>query len=276
MSPKVLVLDLDGTTLTTQKRVSPRDVAAVRALIDHGVQVTIATGRLFSGTQWVAETLGITGSVAILNGSEIVDAQTGVRHHGCYVPPPSRDLVRRALAASGLDPILFHSERIHHPRHLSEHAWYLAIWTPQVHAHDDVCSVEDWHAHEVLGVCALGDPERIAEAAGALERALPSGLGVEAFSTWFGPDVLLVRSALENKGTALARLAADRSASIEDCVVVGDWLNDLPMLRSAARSFAMGHALDVVKEAADEVLAATSERGGGVAEVVERVWGLSL
>jgi hydroxymethylpyrimidine pyrophosphatase-like HAD family hydrolase len=46
------------------------------------------------------------------------------------------------------------------------------------------------------------------------------------------------------------------------------------MLKVAGRSFAMGQAHDHVKQSATDVLSATSEQGGGVAEVVKGLWGL--
>jgi len=46
------------------------------------------------------------------------------------------------------------------------------------------------------------------------------------------------------------------------------------MLAAAGRAFAMGHARDDVKAAAGEVLDATRQTGGAIAEVARRVWGV--
>jgi hydroxymethylpyrimidine pyrophosphatase-like HAD family hydrolase len=56
-------------------------------------------------------------------------------------------------------------------------------------------------------------------------------------------------------------------------VVVGDWLNDLPMFEVAGRSFAMGQAPEDVKRAATDRLKADGMRGGGIAEAIRRAFG---
>ena len=63
--------------------------------------------------------------------------------------------------------------------------------------------------------------------------------------------------------------------SPERTVAVGDWLNDLPMLRRAGLSFAMAHSDARVLEAAKQVLRTERGAGGAVAEVAERVWGIT-
>jgi hydroxymethylpyrimidine pyrophosphatase-like HAD family hydrolase len=48
------------------------------------------------------------------------------------------------------------------------------------------------------------------------------------------------------------------------------------MLKTAGKSFAMGHAMDRVREAADDVLDADRTTGGAVAEIAKRVWGVEI
>ena len=45
MSIKLVVTDLDGTLLTSDKKVSPRAMRAIEAMRERGVHFTIATGR---------------------------------------------------------------------------------------------------------------------------------------------------------------------------------------------------------------------------------------
>jgi hydroxymethylpyrimidine pyrophosphatase-like HAD family hydrolase len=55
-----------------------------------------------------------------------------------------------------------------------------------------------------------------------------------------------------------------------EVVAVGDWLNDIPMLRRAGRSFAMAQAPHAVKAAATDILKASAHTGGGLAEAAQR------
>lgn len=276
-NPRMLVLDLDGTTLTADRTITDRDRRAARALRERGVHVTIATGRLFTGTQWVAHALGVRGTVAVMNGSELVDAGTGAVRHGRYVSREERSTIRRVLARGGLSTFLFGSRRIHLGLADERHRSYLDVWTDDLECHDDVFQAPEWEiARDIVAVCAIGDRARVDEACDVLGGDLPATLTSEVFDTYAGERFLALRHVDEDKGTALGRMAAERGCTAAECVAVGDWLNDLPMLRVAGRSFAMRHAVDEVQEAAGEVLDAGRGQGGAVAEVAARVWGVEV
>jgi hydroxymethylpyrimidine pyrophosphatase-like HAD family hydrolase len=63
-------------------------------------------------------------------------------------------------------------------------------------------------------------------------------------------------------------LVEQLSISANEVATIGDWYNDISMLKWAGHSFAMGQAPEEVKEAAKHSLRATAETGGGVAEVM--------
>ncbi len=275
MKHKVLVVDLDGTTLDARGQLGERDVAAAQALRRAGVHVTIATGRLFTGTQWVARALGVQGSVALMNGSELVDAQSALVTHGRYIEAPARAHARRVLSELGLPAFLFGSRRIHLDARHAAHAAYLGTWTPDLTHHDDIFGADEWHlAQDILALGAVGEPDAVTAARDALHADLPSELDTVVFRTWEGDTFLKLRHAVEDKGTAAERLAAEVEATLDETVVVGDWLNDLPMLERAGLSFAMGGSSDEVLAAADEELEAPRGGGGAIAEIAWKVWGV--
>ena len=45
MTYKLLALDMDGTALNSQKKISPRTKAAIANLLERGVYVVVGTGR---------------------------------------------------------------------------------------------------------------------------------------------------------------------------------------------------------------------------------------
>lgn len=271
---RVLVVDLDGTTLDAERRLAPVDIAAAHALRSRGIHVTIATGRLFTGTRWVARELGVTGSVAVMNGSELIDVETGVATHGRYLDRAVRDGIHRTLKDRGLATFLFESRRIHYGRVDERHARYLAIWTEDLSHHADLFDAPSWGSSEdLVAVGIAGRSEEVMAARDALEAILPDEVETVVFSTFAGETFLKLRHGGEDKGTALERLALERGAGAEHCVAVGDWVNDIPMLRRAGRSYAMQHAQASVRDAAHEVLDASRD-GGAIAEVARRVWGI--
>jgi hydroxymethylpyrimidine pyrophosphatase-like HAD family hydrolase len=81
---------------------------------------------------------------------------------------------------------------------------------------------------------------------------------------------LVVRAAGVDKASALARIAEHHGVPLAETIAVGDWINDIPMLAAAGRSFAMAHAPEQVKDRATDQLQASLQSGGGIREAAER------
>lgn len=276
--PRMLVLDLDGTTLTDDRQITPRDREAALALAERGVHVTVATGRLFPGARWAARTLGVRGTVAAMNGSELIDVDTEQVVHGRYFDADTRALVRGTLSASDLGAVLFRSRWLHFDRRYLDHAHYLSTWTDDLTAHETLVDGPVWEsgAEDLLAVGMIGTSHAVDPVLQVLADALTGDYEVLQFRALNGGTFVKLRHRAEDKGTALVRMAAARGLTAADTVAVGDWLNDVPMLRTAGLSFAMGGSTEAVTEAADEVLDARAGAGGAIAEIARRVWDVDL
>lgn len=273
MPPKMLVLDLDGTALTREGTVHPDDVRAARALAAHGIPVTICTGRLFTGTQRAALDLGVQGSVAVMNGTEMLDARTGQVTYAAYLPYEARAHIRELLDHHGVHPFLFASQDIHLAHAAEDHAPYLAIWTEALTRHPDIFAASVWDHHALVAICGVAEHDPIQAMATAIRRDLPT-VRPTTFTTFRGDGFLELRVEGDDKGTAIERLAAERGLTAEDVVAVGDWLNDLPMLERAGLSFAMRDSAPEAIAAADHTLSSVRGQGGAVAELARTLWGI--
>jgi Cof subfamily protein (haloacid dehalogenase superfamily) len=275
VSPKLLALDLDGTLLQRDGSIHPDDRAAVARLARTGVTVSIATGRLYSGTRHVAQAVGIEGPVACVDGSHIVDTRGDARlfHAGIAGAKASllRDVVRRHAAAS----FLFAQDTIVHDADGEAFAGYVRTWSPRVEVVARVMDHPFWeHDDGLLAVVAVAPEDGIRAAVAEVEERLADAAKV----LWFpvhriGMFAMLVRAAGPTKGTAVEWIARHHGVTLADVVVVGDWLNDLPMFKVAGRSFVMGQAPETVKDAATDRLDADCFGGGGVAEAIRKAWG---
>ncbi|TNE84005.1 MAG: HAD family phosphatase [Deltaproteobacteria bacterium] len=273
MPPKMLVLDLDGTALTHEGKVHPDDIAAAHALAEAGVHVTIATGRLYTGTRPAAMALGVRGSLAVINGTELLDAETGTVSYGAYLPHPERQVIRELLDTHGVHPFLFASHDIHLAHEAEHHAPYLSIWTEALTRHPDIFAASAWDHHALVAICGVAEHDAIHAMADVIRTDLPA-IRPTTFTTFHGDGFVELRVEGDDKGTAIERLAADRGLTAEDVVAVGDWLNDLPMLERAGLSFAMREAAPEAIAAADHTLDAVRGQGGAVAELARRIWSL--
>ncbi len=272
---KLIAVDLDGTLLDHRGLPHARDLAALKAAQRAGVKVSILTGRLYSGTRAAAEAIGVTGAVGCADGSHIVragDHQTLV-HHG-LIGGQAR-AIRDALARNGPASFVFARDTIVHDGRGEAFLPFVRTWSQDVRATEAVETHEFWSSEEgITAVVAVGTAEQIHGTGDEIERALGMQAQIATFPIRRLSDRwgLVARAAGGTKGSALTYIAEQYGCTPEETVCVGDWLNDVSMFGVAGRSYAMGHAPEEVKRAATAVLAETSERGGGIARVIEEAF----
>jgi hydroxymethylpyrimidine pyrophosphatase-like HAD family hydrolase len=279
---KLLAVDLDGTLLDGNGRPHARDVRAIRAALAAGVRVSIVTGRLYSGTRAVAETLGLRGPVGCADGSHLVQAHdhATLLHLGVRGDEGAR--LRGALAGAGLGTFVFAKDAIGHDAAGAPFVDYVTTWSLDIRVVRDVLEHDLWHTDDgVTAVVALGPREQVANAVRAIDAALSGAVMVAMFPVRRGVHArrgtwaLIVRAAGGTKGTALRWIAEREGIAIEETVCVGDWVNDLPMFEVAGQSFAMGQAPDEVKSKATHVLDESVVEGGGVARAISQAFGIA-
>ncbi len=278
--PRLIAVDLDGTLLDPRGVPHAHDVRALRAALSRGVRVSIITGRLYSGTRPVAELLGLRGAVGCADGSHLVDAERHKTLLHLGVEGAEAHKLRGVLAGAGVTTFVFAEDAIGHDGAGAAFVEYLTTWSKDLRPVSDVFEHPLWAAAGgVTAVIAIGPLDRLDPALDEVARELSSAAIVARFPVrrlaHAGIWAAIIRAAGSTKGTALRWIAEREGVKLEDTVCVGDWINDVPMFESAGRSFAMGQSPDEVKGKATDVLLETVEHGGGVAEAVQRVFGIA-
>ncbi len=268
MHRRLLCLDLDGTLLRPDDSIAASDLAAIERARHEGVLITIGTGRLVSGALPTARALGIEVPLIGADGGVIASATTGA---ALECNAMTRDTARACLSTMvehALVPLLFLPDVIHGHAACRGLAPHFTSWSPSVAFHEQLHATAPLDG--VVLALGLGTQPATEAARAALTDDHRDVLQVASFP--FGPDWFAVRVQPRGwaKGTALARLAADLGIAREHVAAVGDWHNDISMLTWAGRSFAMGHAPEIVRAAATDTLVSTATTGGGVAEAIER------
>jgi Cof subfamily protein (haloacid dehalogenase superfamily) len=260
MELRALAIDLDGTLLSPDETVSERNAAAVRAAIDAGWKVIIATARWYQLAEEVAAPLGIDGPVIACSGAEVRRLRDGADLFDVRLP------LGFARSLYGL------CDRL---RCL---AW-IALDDEVLIKMDGVAAALPRGLRQVPSLTEAGDvPPRIALVQGgavieAILEQLPGQWGeqvrfVQSFSSSRKRNLALTATGAD-KGVALAVACADLGLDARQVVAFGDAQNDIEMFRAAGASFAMGQANDEVKAAATAVTAPNTE--DGVAQGIERL-----
>jgi Cof subfamily protein (haloacid dehalogenase superfamily) len=271
---KLLAVDLDGTLVRRDGIVDPRDRSAIDALRARGVQVAISTGRLYAGSRHVAAELGLDGVHVFGDGASIVEfpSDRELRHVG-IVDDASTSL-HTALGRHDALAVcaLVDQEVVIDERGAPFENWVKG-WTPNLTRVDSVLSHACWRSERgPMSAVAVGLSEQIADVVEELGAADELQLFHFDVKQAAGVSALIVHAQGVSKGAGVTFLAEHYGCTLEEVVAIGDWHNDVSMLRCVGRSFAMGHALDEVKQAASDVLEADGQSGGGVAEAIARAW----
>jgi len=279
---KLIAVDLDGTLLDSSGVPHEADAKALSALAKSGkAHVTIATGRLFSGTRAAANISGILGPVACADGSHIVHAESGTTllHRGILGSAAS--CLSESLSRLELATFLFAEDAIVFDDAGDHFVPYVKLWSDDVRRHSRVFDHDLWRSESgITAVVALGSEEQVAHVKADAQRDHADALQIATFPLKRAPAHpthrwgFIARAKGGTKASALEWLATHHQISVEETVSVGDWLNDIPMLQAAGRSFAMGQAPDEVKQSATDVLEETSVTGGAIARVVREVFGV--
>jgi len=271
----LLALDLDGTLLRDDKTIADVDARAVARAEAAGVTVTLATGRLATGTLSYARQLGLTAPLVCADGGLLLDPASGDVLDRRSIPAAHAKDAVADLVSHGLAPFVFLDGSIHCDESGAPHRTLVEVWSREIVVHASLGTAAPWHPrHGAALTVGMGTRQAVERAAEDLRRRRADQLDTVHFNM-VGTDVWAVRSLPRgcDKGDMLGRLALRLDITAQQIAVVGDWLNDLGMFRFAGRSFAMGQAPEMVRAAATDVVRATAETGGGVAEAISMLLG---
>jgi Cof subfamily protein (haloacid dehalogenase superfamily) len=253
------------------------DYRAIGELRERGLHVSVCTGRMYSGTRDIARSIGVAGAVGCLDGSQVVDCRDDSSLAQHPIASSATESLREAIEE--FDPItfLFAEDSILHDERGDPFLPFVGLWSKRAVRLTRVLDAEHFGDDQsVAALVSLGDEPQIRAAAQRIFERVGDHIQIGFFSVarrdldssanWG----MVVRAAGVSKATALTRIAEHYGVSLEETVAVGDWVNDISMLETAGRSYAMGQAPAEVKAAATETLDADAWSGGGIEEAARR------
>ncbi|WP_138494295.1 Cof-type HAD-IIB family hydrolase [Paenibacillus pinistramenti] len=285
---KMIAVDLDGTLLNYEGRISPENAAAIRDAQSQGILVTIATGRAYYDVQQICRQADILTPVIGANGATMHD-QSGSSLHSVPMPRDKAMEVLEWLEAQEYYYEVMTDRAIYSPQNGHE---LMTIEMDRVLSSRTDLSLQtllhaaekQYAQHGILRIPSYQNVPLDAEIYNILAFSFMEPK-LEAGRSRFRQDaeLTLVVSADHNfevehpeasKGQALARMAELHGIPLSEVMAVGDSYNDLSMLKIAGRSVAMGNAHQQIKDACGEVTLSNQENG--VAHAIRQVLESSL
>ena len=264
---KLVAIDLDGTLIGPDLIVSDADRAAIRQATAAGIEISLATGRLFSASRRFADDLGLGGYAIPLNGAAVYDVRSGTLLRAV---PLDVEVARAALdrlRAKGFRVQLYFDDRLYLDGMDERAEAYLRLSRVEPVLVPDLRALLDGNAPAGPGPMKVLGIGTESEVLAAVED-LGGRFGAKANVFRSLPQYLEVTDPDANKGSALAWAAAQRGLTPDAVAAIGDSDNDAPMLGWAGRSYVVATGTPIAKRSAKRVV---GPRGIGVAEALADV-----
>ena len=270
MSIKLIALDLDGTLLTTDKRITARTRAAIEECEKRGIEIVPATGRAMRAVP--AEILELPGVRygIFTNGASVWDIREEKSIAAQYI---DWQTALKAIEILERYPMLYDLyiegrgiceaqflERLEEFGVPPENCRIIRISRQPVP--NLIAYLKEFHPP--VQKINLIFREKAVKAEVRRELSQIDALSVTSSLPWN----LEVNAQGATKGGGLERLRAHLNISREETMAFGDGENDLPMLQAAGLGIAMENGADFLKKQAD-IITLTNDRDG-VAAAIEQ------
>ncbi|MGH9396617.1 MAG: HAD family hydrolase [Terriglobia bacterium] len=246
MPIRLIAIDLDGTLLTSQGELSPRNREALRAASGRGVQVVIITGRRYHSALPIVCALHPETIVISSNGARIASASGEVYYRNFLPRSVAKQVIEAAPAFRGYAVAIFDMPGQGQVM-MQEGAapdgpagWYLRNSHHCLARTPDLPNAILSDPVEVM----FGGPPGTIEPVEAALRASPAAASCHLAWTKYlqrNLSLLDVLNAGCCKGSTLAHWARRCGVQPEEVLAIGDNLNDLEMLRFAGQPVLMAN-----------------------------------
>jgi Cof subfamily protein (haloacid dehalogenase superfamily) len=254
-SPIRLVLaDVDGTLVTSEKVLTERSVEAVRRLDDAGIYFAITSGRPPRGMEMLVEPLHLRTPLAAFNGGLIVEPDMSVVEQK-VIPPELVHPIISLIESFELDVWVYRGAewlvRDRAAPHVAHEAFTVRFEPTVVEGYDDVSS-------DVAKIVGVSDDHDLVASVSA---AAQDEFGDHVSAARSQPYYVDVTHPLANKGSVVQYLSVRYDLAPEQIATIGDMPNDVLMFAHSGLSIAMGQSEREVQRAARRVTTSNDDEG---------------
>lgn len=263
---KLVAIDLDGTLLNSEKRVSEKNFQIIKKLRDKGVFVVIATGRPVGGFYWILDDLDLnsnddysitnTGSLIIKNKDK-ADISKEILSMDDYFK--LKKIINDDLQIGIYNKFNLYnnSEKIN-----KYFLFESKILKMPVEKFDEANKKQS-----VERISIMGDRKIVDEFEKKYNKKL-----LKTYQTVRNvPEVFEVLNKKADKGQALERLCKILNIDIKSTLAIGDSNNDKSMLNLAGISATCSNGREEVKKMSDLVSNYSNDEDG-VFDILEKVF----
>lgn len=260
---KLICTDLDGTILRADKTISRENLEAIEYFKSEGGYFTFITGRMPYFSVNMYNMIKPNAPIGCINGGGIYDYGTQKYLHTVTLDKSAMTLVRavdESLPHIGIQILAF--DRMYFPKDSEANIHFRkTTGMPHVVRHYD--DITEPVAKVVFGEHRNKEILELADFLAAQPLA---------------PEFSLIRSDSMlyeilpkgvSKGSALPILAKSLGVDMKNTIAVGDYDNDITMLKAAGIGYAVANATAAAKAAADKITVSNEEHA--IAKIISEL-----
>lgn len=272
MGIKAIVLDMDGTLLTSEKKISPKTKEALLDAQKNGVKVILASGRPTLGMWEAARELELAennGFILSYNGSMVTDCTTNEVLFNQPMSIETGQAMLNHLKQFDVIPMIvkdthlfvndvynFIEGMLDEPFNVIKYE--AEIGTFKLCEMDDLAAFADFPLNKIL---VAGHPDYLE----AVHKDIHTPFADTATGVFSAPFYFELTAKDISKAHALHTVLASSGIKAEEVISFGDSQNDRSIIDYAGIGVAMGNATDEIKGAADHITLSNDEDGIAVA-----------
>ncbi len=262
MKKQLFISDLDHTLLNDDGKLSEFSRNTLNNLISYGLNFTIASARSYSSIMQILDGLNLQLPIIEFNGSFVTDFDTG-KH--VYVNAIDDDVAAEVLrichemkhpvfvsSYDGENDLLFYPES-----NLSGVKWYVnnRIENKDNRLREMIPDEELLKLHTIC-FSIINTEEDLSEIYEVLKTKFADNMEVHLIENPYSPGNawLTCHHSSSSKDKAIEQLKKLCNMNDFETIVFGDNMNDLKMIENADTGIAVGNAVQVIKDVADNII----------------------
>ncbi len=266
---RMIAIDLDGTLLSPQGEVTERTREAVHRALAAGLLICFATGRNWTESRMVLETIQHYDTAVFAGGAMVIDTKNEVTLHRTMMDPQLAREVCRIIEDSGQAALVLQDRGtagvdylIHDDAPLNETTQRWLEVTSSTYHRIRVPELSQYEHDHTVRIGMVAAAQEVNRVQARLEEALEGRIFCHSIRLPTQEmEVLEVFDPSVNKWEGILHVARRHGIDPARIIAIGDDVNDLAMIQYAGLGVAMGNARDEVKALAKKIIGTNEQEG---------------
>ncbi len=260
---KLVVLDIDGTLVNSEKKVTQKTKEYITKASEMGVRFIIASGRTPYGILPIAKEIGlekIGGYILAFNGGTCINCETMETLYENFMNKDEMKAIHDFGQKNNIPFVTYNKDVLYTPNDMTE---YIEMESRLNHLKYKKTEnfLEEFY-FDFPKVIFTDHGDRLATFVDEAVKTFPQ---FEVFRS--EPFFLEVCPKGIHKATGIKNIIEILGVKIEEVIAIGDGFNDISMIEFAGLGVAMDNAQQAVKDVADYITLSNDE--DGVCKVIE-------